>query len=279
MSGLSLDIPEPIKRQLRQEAGFGCCVCGNPVFQYHHIHPRGSVSSHDPAQMLVLCPNHHHEATIGALTEDEQRRWRGHPENMARGYVDGLLKVTSRGVAVHVGTNDFVGPGFKFVVDGEPLLALDADESGRLQLSLDLYDSSDSLLATIHRNEWSAGDPLPWDIEFSHRRLQLRRKRSELTLSINATEEPLRLRGQLWRHEQLFEMDAAALRFNGVGRNVSFVELGFVGMYLSADTTTGSFQIVPEPRFGQAMFVIWPDRAERLEKCFAALQQLEEKAV
>jgi len=74
-------------------------------------------------------------------------------------------------------------------------------------------------------------------------------------------------------------MDSAALRFNGVVGNVSFVELGLVGMYLSADTATGSFQLVPEPRFGQAMIVSWPDRAERLTKCFEALEKLEAKAV
>ena len=30
-------IPEIVKRQVRQEAGFGCCKCGNPIFEYHHI--------------------------------------------------------------------------------------------------------------------------------------------------------------------------------------------------------------------------------------------------
>ena len=279
MSGSNRDIPEPIKRQLRQEAGFGCCICGNPVFQYHHIQQFAHVNLHDPAEMMVLCPNHHHEATVGGLTEDEQRSRKANPTNIANGYVDGILRITEPGVAVHVGTNDLVGPGFKFVVDGAPVLALDRDEAGRLQLSLDLYDSSDSLLLTIHRNEWLAGDPMPWDIEFSHRRIQLRRKHGEVTLSIDATEAPVRLRGQLWRKQQLFDMDSAALRFNGVVRNVSFVELGLVGMYLSADTATGSFQLVPEPRFGQAMIVSWPDRAERLTKCFEALEKLEAKAV
>ena len=31
------DIPDRIKRQLRQEAGFGCCKCGFPIYDYHHI--------------------------------------------------------------------------------------------------------------------------------------------------------------------------------------------------------------------------------------------------
>jgi hypothetical protein len=31
------EIPSEIKRQLRQEAGFGCCICGIPIIEYHHI--------------------------------------------------------------------------------------------------------------------------------------------------------------------------------------------------------------------------------------------------
>jgi hypothetical protein len=249
------------------------------VFQYHHITDWALTKFHDPLHMMVLCPNHHHEATVRAVTEEEQRRWKDQPSNIASGCVDGLLKITEPGVAVHVGTNDLVGPGFKFVVDGAPLLALDRDGDGRLQLSLDLYDAADSLLLSIQRNEWIAGDPMPWDIEFSHRKLVLRRKSGETTLSIDARQAPVLLRGQLWRKGQLFDMNGEALRFNGVVRDVSFAELGLVGMYFSADTTLGMFRLVPDPRFGEARLVSWPDRAQRLEKCFAVLRELEQRAV
>lgn len=273
------DIPESIKRQLRQEAGFGCCICGNPVFQYHHIRDWAFTKSHNPLDMMVACPNHHHEATVHALTEAEQRRWKDRPLNIANGYVDGLLKITEPGVAVQVGTNYLVGTGFKFTVDGAPLLSLDRDSDGRLQLSLNLYDRADSLLLTIHNNEWITGDPMPWDVEFSHRKFVLRRKRGEVTLSINARRAPILLHGQLWRKGQLFEMNDRVFRFNGVVRDTMFSEIGFVGSSFSADTASGLFQIVPDPRLGAAMFVNDPDRLLRLEMCFAALRDLEQKAV
>jgi hypothetical protein len=273
------DIPESIKRQLRREAGFGCCICGNPVFEYHHIKDWALTKSHNPLDMMVVCPNHHNEATLRALTEPEQRRWKERPLNIANGYVDGLLKITEPGVAVQVGTNYLVGPGFKFTVDGAPLLSLDRDSDGRLQLSLDLYDAADSLLLTIHNNEWITGDPMPWDVEFSHRKFVLRRKRGEVTLSINARRAPILLHGQLWRKGQLFEMNNRVLRFNGVVREVNVSEIGFVGSSFSADTTSGLFQIVPDPRFGAAMQVSEADRLLRLEMCFAALRDLEQKAV
>ncbi len=36
--------PLLIKRQLRQEAGFGCCKCGKPIIQYHYIIPYTQIS-------------------------------------------------------------------------------------------------------------------------------------------------------------------------------------------------------------------------------------------
>ncbi len=272
-------ISEPIRRQLRQEAGFGCCICGNPVFQYHHITDWALTKSHNPLHMMVLCPNHHHEATVHALTEQEQRNWKKQPLNIVNGYVDGLLKITKPGVAVEVGTNYLVGPGFKFIVDGAPLLALDRDSDGRLQLSLDLYDAADSLLLQIHNNEWLTGDPMPWDIEFSHRRFVLRRKSGEITMSIDARQTPILLYGQLWRKGQLFEMEEDRLRFDGVVRDVGFIGLGLVGIYFSVDTTSDAIQLVPYPSYGEGRLVSWPDRAERLEMCFAALRELESKRV
>jgi hypothetical protein len=53
-----------------------------------------------------------------------------------------------------------------------------------------LYDRDDNLLALIHENEWLAGDPLPWDLEASFRRLTLRHKRGVVALALDATAEP-----------------------------------------------------------------------------------------
>lgn len=260
MEESSRKIPELIRRQLRQEAGFGCCICGNPVFQCHHIKDWALINSHNTQDMMVLCPNHHHEATVHAISEQEQRDWKKLPFNIVNGYVDGLLKISEPGVAVEIGTNYFVGPGFKFIVDGAPLLALDRDSNSRLRLSLDLYDSTDSLLLQIHNNEWLTGDPMPWDIEFSHRRFVLRRKSGKITLTIDARQTPILLYGQLWRKGQLFEMKEDTLRFNGVVRNVRFHGLGLVGIYLSVDTTSDALQIASYAGYGQGRIVSRPDR-------------------
>ena len=70
--GRTRDIPEAVKRRLRQESGFGCCKCGHPLYQYHHIVPYSEVQEDNPETMLTLCPNHHEEADAEAITRAEQ---------------------------------------------------------------------------------------------------------------------------------------------------------------------------------------------------------------
>ena len=83
--GETRNTPDPIKRQLRQEAAFGCCVCGFPILQYHHIVQWKDDQHFRPEDMMVLCPNDHDRATKGAFPEAEQRRWKANPYNKERG--------------------------------------------------------------------------------------------------------------------------------------------------------------------------------------------------
>ncbi|MGB9859693.1 MAG: HNH endonuclease [Moorellaceae bacterium] len=180
-------IPEPIKRLVRREAGFGCCKCGNPVIEYHHIVPE----SKDPRDIMILCPICHHEATVGAMTEEEQRSYKLHPFNIKREYVKGKLKVNQNLPVVVIGSNQFVGEGDFLLVDKESLLSLEVN-SGRLELSIKLYDHTDQLLAHIKNNEWISGDPMPWDLESSFQWLKIRHKLRDIAIEIDARKTPNR---------------------------------------------------------------------------------------
>jgi hypothetical protein len=274
MSNDRVAIPLPLKRALRQEAGFGCCFCGNPILQYHHIIQYAESSQHLQEHMMVVCPNHHHEITVGGITEVEQRTAKAHPNNIRKGYVDGLLRITDPAIAIHAATLDFVGPGFKLLVDDKPLLAIDCGESGRLSISIDLYDEAGNLLLAVSENEWISGDPLPWDIEFGVRQLKIRRHEGAVVLKLDARRSPATLYGDLWYAKQHFSLSESGFFFNGVVKNVGIIELGLVAGRLHADTRTGEFRIEPDPRLGKAMIVSWPNRKQRLKKCFKALAQL-----
>jgi hypothetical protein len=85
------DIPAAVDRQLRQEAGFGCCRCGNPIFEYHHIIPWAVEAHFRPEDMMVLCFYHHREFGT-AMPEAEQRTYKSRPYKIQHGPAGGLLR-------------------------------------------------------------------------------------------------------------------------------------------------------------------------------------------
>src|ERR1700681_1547453 len=114
--------PAPVARQLRQAAGFGCCSCGLPIIQYHHI-VEWSVDKHFRSEdMMVLCPTHHHQATAGAMPESEQRALKARPFNIENGFVKGKLQVRQDYCAADFGSVTVVGEGWFLSIDGEDLL-------------------------------------------------------------------------------------------------------------------------------------------------------------
>ncbi len=197
--------------------------------------------------MMVLCPNHHHEATVGALEEPEQRRYKLYPFNIEHGFAGGQLKIGDRRVVVKAGGILFVGQGVKIVVDGEALLQLDADDDGRLQVSLDLYDRDDARLLSIRQNEWITGDSLAWDIEFGIRWLRIRRRRRDVALFIDARTQPVQVNADLWRRGQNFSITPDSLLFNGVVENIGFKDVELEGVMLAVDTTRAKFSIRADP--------------------------------
>ncbi|MCU1280997.1 MAG: hypothetical protein JWM53_4543 [bacterium] len=187
--------PASVKRELRQEAGFGCCACGLPIYQYHHIVPWETEHHFHTTDMMILCPNHHDQASKGALPEDEQRRYKAAPYNIGRGYAEGVLRVGQRYCAVEAGGGVLlVGDGAWIEVDGEAILTLGLGERGILLLTLMLYDESDNLAAHVEDNEWLAGDASTWDMESDWQRLTLRSAPRQIVLRIDARGEPMRLR-------------------------------------------------------------------------------------
>lgn len=253
-------IPEPVKRQVRQEAGFGCCKCGLPIIEYHHI----VKESQNPEDIMLLCPLHHHEATVGAMLDEEQRYYKTNPYNVDKGYVEGKLKINQKIPVVNIGTNQFVGDGNFILVDGENLLSVEVND-GRLELSMKLYDKKDTLVAEVKRNEWVSGNPMPWDLESKFQWLKLRRKLRDISLEIDARKYPIDLRADMWRHGQNFQLNPNLLMLNGVKKNTGITNLCLVALRLEVDTSKQKFTITPDPRFGKGNLVSHHNIEERVK--------------
>ena len=76
------DIPALVKRAVRQACGFGCVICGKPLYEIDHIVPYSVVREHDPDNLVLLCDGHHREKTNKLLTVDQVREARANPINL-----------------------------------------------------------------------------------------------------------------------------------------------------------------------------------------------------
>jgi hypothetical protein len=269
LKSITAKIPEPVKREVRQTAGFGCCKCGLLIIEYHHI----VKDSTNPNEIMLLCPIHHHEATVGAMLEEEQWNYKKNRYNIENGFVQGQLKVNQTTPVVNIGNSQFIGTGDFLVVDGENLLSLQINE-GKLEVSIKLYDQNDVLVADIQNNEWISGNPLPWDIEASFQLLKIRRKHRDFEFFLDARAEPIDIRADMYRKKQNFQLRSNEIFFNGVKTHITLSNFCYVALRLEADTTNDSFSIAPDSRFGKGIFVSYPNTKERIRRGLLAWKEL-----
>ncbi|XEC96600.1 HNH endonuclease signature motif containing protein [Paenibacillus tarimensis] len=267
-------VPSDVKRLLRQEAGFGCAKCGFPFCEYHHIIEYSIENHFRPEDMVAFCPNCHHEATVGAMTIEEQRKYKKQPYNLDRGFAEGQLKINQQSVVVNCGSIQFVNDGFLFVIDEEPLFSVGSN-NGMLEISLTLYDKNDSLLLVIDKNNWIQGDPFIWDLEYGFRWIKLRTKNREINLYIDARQEPINIRADLWRRGHNIRINKVGVYLNKKQSEAFMANLCYVGIYINVDTEIKKITLVPDPRFGKGNIISDSNINERIKKGIQALENIQ----
>jgi len=265
-------IPAPVARTLRQEAGFGCCKCGFPIIQYHHIVEYSLDPHFRPEDMMVLCPTHHDQATQRALPEREQRALKAKPFNIVQNRARGSLAIAQDYCAVRVGSVELVGEGFTMSVDDEPLLRLDVSPDGYLAISATIFDHDDVLLATVAGNEWESGRSLPWDIIAGWQRVTLRQRTRDISLEVDARHYPVKVRARLHRHGVLIDL-RDQVTVGGSAIDFGFRHLALVAFTVNVDTRARTATMVPDPD-SHGGIVSWPDPDVRLERAVAFLKDL-----
>lgn len=182
-------IRDPMKRAVRQRCGFGCVVCGTPIFEYHHMTPWSIVQCHEEENLTLLCDLHHKEATGNQplLTDKQVRRANSQPHNLRAGSSKPhWLHFEGPNCHVSMGTNRITGLAASdfaaVVIDGYPLLGF-RYEDGIYMLNFRYYSPENDLLLSIIDNEISYTAGL-WDIHWTANRLVIRAKLRDVVLDI-----------------------------------------------------------------------------------------------
>lgn len=201
-------IPDPVKRLVRQRCGFGCVICGLPLYDYDHLVPWASVHEHNPDNIVLLCAQHHREKTSGLLLASVVEAASSSPLNLRTGTSQPYaLSYSGSHCEATIGSNLHVWPSLAddaftvpLLVDDTPIVLFRAEDH-HLLLTVQLFNDQNELLVQILDNQlvYSAA---PWDVEFVGRQLTVRGGPGDIFVRM-AFDPPARVvidRGHIWRN-------------------------------------------------------------------------------
>ncbi|MGE8571540.1 MAG: cell division protein [Acinetobacter amyesii] len=186
----SRNIPLPIQREVRQRCGFGCVICGMPLYEYEHMEEWALVKRHIADEITLLCDQHHREKTSGLLPKEQVRRANEKPFNLQEGISKPyLLHFSGEEAIVEIGGNIFSckdqGYGTAMVpisVDGTPLIGLIIAD-GHFLLNLVIFNEYNTPILHIKNNQLIF-KPLAWDIQLVGTTLTLRENHRKILIEI-----------------------------------------------------------------------------------------------
>jgi trigger factor len=189
-------ISDPILRQVRQRCGFGCVICGLPLYDYDHISGWANVKRHDVKEITLLCNKHHAEKTKGLLTIEQVAEANRDPINIRQGVSAPYgFHFAGREATIRLGGNEFY---FDVPSANEPsyMVGVSVDDNdllaftfvrGQLFLHANIFNELNQCVLRIINNELVYATDT-WDIKFKGQTrvrllaLERRRERSCLRL-------------------------------------------------------------------------------------------------
>ena len=189
--GLKRDIPDSIKRVVRQRCGFGCVVCGKAIYQYHHTNPSfADATEHDAAKIVLLCSECHGRVTSGLLSNRTVDKSALSPKCLEKGFSYFPLDINDESdgefqVRVVLGTTTFINVRSIIKLNNKPLFSILPPETlgSPARLSASFYDISGSEIARIIENEWQSSSA-NWDVEIVGPKITIRQKLGDICLII-----------------------------------------------------------------------------------------------
>lgn len=183
---LSRNIPEPVKREVRQRCGFGCVICGSLLVEYEHFDPvYVDAREHKSSGITLLCPNCHTKKTNGLISRNQVIEANANPFCRKAGFAFGHFFESVKEPSFAIGSNIFDRCRTVIKVKNTPLLQLTPprgpDEP--YLINANFFDSSGKLALQIKNNEWKALKNT-WDVTLSGREIAIKRAHRDIVLRV-----------------------------------------------------------------------------------------------
>lgn len=203
--GLSRTIDSEAKRQIRQQCGFGCIVCGNSIYQYEHILPEfHEAKSHEVDKIGLLCGTCHDKVTRGIWPKEfiQEKRLNPFCINDYASKYEYYINPKSD-IVIELGKIKFVNTNNIIVIDGNQILLilLPEENNSPPRINAQFFDRNGNKVAWINHNEWN-GSSESFDIEAIGSRIKIRSNLYKVDLEMNLL------------HPNIFQIDTLNLNFN-----------------------------------------------------------------
>lgn len=184
------NIPLPIQREVRQRCGFGCVICGIPLYEYEHMEGWAKVHRHVADEITLLCDQHHREKTSGLLPLETVRAANANPWNLQEGSSKPYaLHFSGAEALVTIGGNRFTctdqGYGTAMVplsIDGTPLVGL-VIADGHLLLNVVAFNEFNEPVLHIKNNQLYYSTS-PWDLQLIGTKLTIREGHGKILVEL-----------------------------------------------------------------------------------------------
>ncbi len=183
--GLSRNVPEEVKRKVRQRCGFGCVICGNPIISYEHFDPPfRDARSHSADGITLLCGSCHQKTTMGLINKGTVAKYNADPSGLREDVSFGIDDlVGSVPPIVLMGSNRFRCTGEVIRVADRTVLGFEVEIGARpaVLINMRICDRNGRTMFEIVRNEVSISKA-NWDVVWRGQSLTVRRANYKILL-------------------------------------------------------------------------------------------------
>jgi len=183
---LSREIPDPVKRRVRQRCGFGCVMCASAIVDYEHFDPEYvDAQAHDPNRITLLCPSCHAKKTRGFMSADRVKKANQSPAALKNRYAYSETEGTKLRPFIKFAGLTLKNCQIPILLKGYPVLQIEdaEEEGGPYLLSANFFDRTGRPSLTIVRNEWKVLTE-SWDVEASGGTVTVRAGPGEIALRL-----------------------------------------------------------------------------------------------
>ena len=168
------NIPQPIQKQLRREANFGCALCGCPIIEYAHIIPYRNIQAYLPENIVALCPNHYTNFNRGEFSDSYLRDAKNNPHNKT--YIKDAFFIDLQDIAVNVGKSKFINTSRILAVNDFDIISIKREDERYILLDINFFDKLNNLIAVVYENSWTAEKTTSavWEIVYKPYHLVIR---------------------------------------------------------------------------------------------------------